>query len=389
VALVVAAARSPHSPRLDSTADLSAGRRTNFIAAEACPMTLPTTLEPIELPARGHSRPAEEHFSWILLALAIPLLTLSTVYVQEQHVGLKFVETVQLARHEAVLNGTAGNPWAYRVLSEYVAEGFLQVAGLLHVPHAVAAGFLAFRLVQNVLLFVFALTFYRLLGLTARESFIGMVLLAYAMTHSLENSDLSFNTYADVTFYLVAGCVVLGEWSQWWLMPISFLAALNRETSLMIPFMPVAALVASWGRNWRAFKQGIRIAVACFLIQLGTLLLLRVMIHPPDLPWQQVWGNEPGWPTLWMNLKNPFTMNQLALTLSVLPLAVLWNFRGLPAWLKGMFWIMVPAWFGIHLTMVYADETRIFLVPAAVVFIPGALYPRDRRHCGSAKMAKP
>lgn len=321
-------------------------------------------------------QPVGERFSWVLLALAILILTFSTVYLQEQKLSLNYIETKQLAHHQDVLNGTAPNPWAYRVLSEYVAEGFIRAASLAHVHRAVVFGFLALRLVQNALLFAVALIFYQLLGLTARESYIGMVLLSYAMTHSLFDSDLSFNTYADVFFYLLAGCVVLAEWSLWWLLPIGFLAALNRETSLFISFFPMASLVGTRGRNWRSFMPRIRIAVVCFVVQVVTLGLLRVIIHPATPTW--LWGNQPGWPTLRMNLTSLLTFTQLALTLSVLPIALLWNFRELPVWLKGVFWIMVPVWFAVHFLMVYADETRLFLVPAALVFIPAALYPRDR-----------
>jgi len=339
------------------------------------------TIEKFEPPLRLQAvpQPARERFSWMLHALTILILTFGTVYIQEQQLTLHYVETYQLARHQAVLNGTSPNPWAYRVLSEYVAEGFIRAASLAHLPHAVAVGFLSLRLVQNALLFAFALIFYRLLGLTARESYIGIVLLSYAMTYSLYHSDLSFNTYADIFFYFLAGCVMLAEWPLWWLLPIGFLAALNRETSLFIAFFPVATLIGNWGRNWRSFTPRIAIAAACFVTQVVTLKFLRVMIHPAALPWSQVWHNQQGWPTLHMNLTSPFTLTQLGLTLSVLPIAAIWNFRGLPAWLRGMFWIMVPAWFAVHFLMVYANETRIFLVPAALVFIPAALYPRNRR----------
>jgi hypothetical protein len=167
------------------------------------------TIETFEPPLRLKAvpRPARDRISWMLHALTILILAFGTVYIQEQKLTLHYVETYQLARHQAVLNGTSPNPWAYRVLSEYVAEGFIRAASLAHLPHAVAVGFLSFRLLQNALLFGFALIFYRLLGLTARESYIGLVLLTYAMTYSLYNSDLSFNTYADIFFYFLAGCV--------------------------------------------------------------------------------------------------------------------------------------------------------------------------------------
>jgi hypothetical protein len=319
-----------------------------------------------------------EGFNWLLLAVTVLILTFGTVYLQEKKLELSYLETTQLERHEAVLNGTAPNPWAYRVLSEYAVEGFIVAAKVAHLPRPVVTGFIVFRLVQNAVIFVTALMFYQLLGLTTRESYIGIVLLSYAFTFSWFHSDLSFNTYSDVFFYLLAGCVVLARWSLWWLVPIGFLAALNRETSLFISFFPVAPLISNWGRNWRSFIPQIRIGALCLVVQVATLKVLRMMIHPANLPWQQMWHNQPGWQTLRMNLTSSVTLELLGLTLTVLPIAVFWNFRGLPAWLKGMFWIMVPAWFAIHMFTVYANETRIFLVPAALIFIPAALYPRNK-----------
>ena len=192
----------------------------------------------------------EARGSWVASALAVLLLTLITVYAQEQSLGIHFIESVQMVRHEAVMTGTSANPWSYRVLSEYVAEAFIRMAAVVTPKHAELVGLLSLRLLQNACLFVLALLFYRRLGLTARESFIGIVVPAYSITHALYNSDLSFNTYSDICFYLFSGWIVLKYGASWWLLPISFLAALNRETSLFISLMPLAQLVAVAGRGW-------------------------------------------------------------------------------------------------------------------------------------------
>jgi hypothetical protein len=335
------------------------------------------TFAQFEIELRDDSQPVREPFSWFFFAAIVLVLTLGTVYVQEQKLGLDYIEAVQLARHQSVLNGSAPNPWAYRVLSEYVAEGFLRAGSAAHVNHSVAVGFLSFRLLQNTLLFGVALIFYSLIGLSTRNSCLGIMMLAYAMTYSLFHSDLSFNTYTDVFFYLIGGCVVLAGWSNWWLVPIGFLAALNRETSLFIPFLPLASLAANKGRGWRSWMPQVKVAGICFLVQITTLVFLRVMIHPANQAWERTWHNRQGWPTLWMNLTSPMTLELIGLTVSVLPILAIWNFRALPVWLKGMFVIMVPAWFVIHFLMIYANETRVFLVPIAVVLIPAALYPRE------------
>jgi hypothetical protein len=67
----------------------------------------------------------------------------------------------------------------------------------------------------------------------------------------------------------------------------------------------------------------------------------------------------------------------LVLTVSILPLLALWKFGRLPDTLKGFFWIVVPVWMIVHLTSALANETRLFLVPVALIVIPAALYRRE------------
>jgi len=83
-----------------------------------------------------------------------------------------------------------------------------------------------------------------------------------------------------------------------------------------------------------------------------------------------------GVPLVMMNLSSQHTLMFLGLTLSILPILTAWDFALLPAFIKGLFWLMVPLWFAVHLSMAPANETRLFLVPVATVLIPGALYYR-------------
>jgi hypothetical protein len=327
----------------------------------------------------GTRRLSSERWKWILDVSAVVFLTLTTVLIQVQKLGisdterLDYIERVQLARHNAVLKGTAPNPWSYRLLSEYISEAFVRAASAIQLPRPVTVGFLSFRILQNLFIFSAALLFYRRIGLTARQSLIGIVLLSYSISHAWYDSDLSFNTYGDICFYLLAACLVLMN-RHVWLLPVSFFAALNRETSLFIPSLLIAALVGSGFKAWRSWVPQISLAVTCFVLQCATLLILRILIHPSH-SWP--WGNVPGWQTLWLNLTSIRTLLLLGLTISILPLATLWNFGSLPAWLKGVFWMMVPVWFIVHLSLAFADETRYFLVPIALVFIPGAMYSRE------------
>jgi len=146
----------------------------------------------------------------------IAILITSTVLLagvgvlwQEQHLGLPYVEGEQLARHRNVLTGSAQNPWRYRVFAEWVAAGFVKSAEILHVPRPVAVGFLGLRLLQNALILVLTFTYYRRLGINRHQALVGVMVLAFAFTHAIDNSDLSFNTYFDVVSYLIAALAVL------------------------------------------------------------------------------------------------------------------------------------------------------------------------------------
>src|SRR6266851_1069865 len=140
----------------------------------------------------------------LIIGLSVVLLAGTTVLWQEQHLGLHYVEGEQWTRHQTVLDGSAPNPWRYRVLAEWMAEGFVRVARMLHTPRPIATGFLGLHLVQNALI---------------------------------------FNTYFDVAFYLLATVLLLDGRVPLFLLVV-VAASLNRETSGFIPLLPLADWIA-------------------------------------------------------------------------------------------------------------------------------------------------
>src|SRR5262249_40146241 len=154
----------------------------------------------------------------------------------------------QLSRHMNVLQGHAGNSWQYRILSTYLVEWLIRGLRNLGIPHPITSGFILFRIFQNTLIFLLAAFYYQKLGLNTYVMLIGLSLLAWGMTHALYDSDLQFNTYSDIIFYLAAGLIILLD-RYAWLIPITGLAALNRETSGLIPFMLIAYGLWTKSRN--------------------------------------------------------------------------------------------------------------------------------------------
>lgn len=295
------------------------------------------------------------------------LFSLLTVYFQEQALGLYYLEAgTQLERHRAVLEGTAPNAWQYRVLSEYLTEGLIVVLNKLGVPHPVAVAFLSFRLLQNWLIFVVAALYYRKLGLNLHVVLIGLSVLAWGMTHALFNSDLQFSNYSEVIFYLAAGLAILARKDQW-IIPITLLAAVNRETCGAIPFM----LLAARAQLTPAFHVPRR-SVVIFLVAssiYGVAFVGLRYVYGLDRPLSGPLG-------LQFFLSHVFSYKawaQMFATLGILPFIAIVTYRRWPPTLKAILWAVVPLWFVIIPLGGGLMETRHYLVPQALVFIPGAL----------------
>ena len=284
---------------------------------------------------------------------------------------MSYLETVQLRRHNAVLNNTAPNPWQYRPLAEWILAASILATRALGVPRPEVTAMLGIRLLQNLLIFGVAANYYWRLGLSFRTVLLGLGILTWGMSHALYNSDLSFSTYFDLLYYLIAGWLIVSGHLKW-ILPLVVVAALNRETSGLIPLMLVGTLVVSRGRAWREQRSRVALAGIGLLLFAAVYLAVRAYFGPRTEPWP--WHYSQGWPLVVHNLSDPDTLMRVALTLNVLPLIAVWRLRTLPRELQGFFWAVVPVWFAVHLAAVLANETRIFLVPFALIFVPAALY---------------
>ena len=57
-------------------------------------------------------------------------------------------------------------------------------------------------------------------------------------------------------------------------------------------------------------------------------------------------------------------------TFGVIPFIILYKFRRFPALLRLWFIAIVPLWFSVHLLTVVTYQTRLFLVPSILIFLP-------------------
>jgi hypothetical protein len=329
-------------------------------------------------------------FSIAFILICVVLFSVLTVYLQVMSLEKPFLyyleQGLQIQRHTAVLDGSAPNPWQYRVLADYLVEGAIRLFQNIDIPHPVASAFVSFRFLQNLLIFGLAYLYYRKLKLSPVHALVGICLLAWGMTYAYYDSDLQFNTYFDIIFYLLAGLLIVVD-KPVWIIPLMLLAALNRETSGLIPFMTLALILPSrrdaglrrersaertvWKKDSK--KQKTVITAAVSLAIFGCIFVgLRLMYPHQEI--SMPYGHAMGLDLLRYNLFRTITWSQLFATLSIVPALALLAYKKWPPVLRIFFWVVVPAWFLIHPFTSVMAETRVFLVPQVLIFIPGALF---------------
>jgi hypothetical protein len=242
-------------------------------------------------------------------------------------------------------------------------------AAWIGVPHAVAVAFIVFRVLQNIPIFASAFFYFRRAGLPAAHAFAGLCMLSWSMLTSLYNSDLSFNTYFDILFFLLAGLAILGR-KPLWILPLSVLAAFNRETGVLIPLMLLAVqLRAAPGKERNA---AVAIGALSLVLNAAVFFGLRIAYGPQEMVLSFV-GLTPGAEVLAYNLFRPLTWVILINMMGIVPLLALFSYPGWRSELKAFFWVVVPVWLLVHAVASIMAECRVFLVPQTMFFIPGAL----------------
>lgn len=303
---------------------------------------------------------------------AVVLLSLLAVFNQVKALGLSWQETHYTARLEAVLHGDAGSPWQYRLLSDAVTVAVYRCLEAVGVPRPVGVAFVGIRIVQNIVLLLLALYLYRLLGIGYYLGLLGAMALAWAMTQTNYNSDLSINLYSENILYLLAAIAVL-RGRALWLPCITLVAALNRETSGLIPCLALAALaplptgvLVPRAKVFQSLTAGLAIYGVVFVLLRLVLGARGWELHPD--------GAVQGWSLFVYNLGFLRSWVHLGATFGILPLLAFAGWRDWPRALQIWCVVLVPVWFVVHFFYGAVAETRLFLVPLVLVFTPGALF---------------
>lgn len=337
----------------------------------------------------------------VAMVFGVVLFSLFTVFMQVQSLGLSYLKTWQLERHHAVLNGTAYGHWQYRLLSAYLVQVVMMVFQACNIPAYPVSAFIAVRVLQNIAIFSMTAVYYRRLGLSRLHVWLGLSLLAWGMTHVFYNSDLQFSTYSDVICYLAAGLLILSK-RYLWIVPLTIMAALNRETSGLIPVMAgMYGYLRTPTSQCEREQDGENFGVEYFR-QIGKTLRSRwqqFLKNEPHLFWVMTfsvcgyliiqWGirvmlgpRTPFYPEgvhfgvdlLVFNLLHLSTWIQLFATVGFIPLLSMYAAHRWPTSLWAFGVTIVPCWFLIHPFFSVMAETRNFLIPQILVFIPGALF---------------
>jgi hypothetical protein len=303
-----------------------------------------------------------------VIAAAIILAAFTTLaYVRAQ--GVAYLSGgAQVKRHEHMIHGCAGNPWQYRVLSAYLLEGLVRLCRLAGASRPYLLAFVTFRFLQDAAIFLAAVMYFKKLGLSLPHAIIGIMILAWGISYSHYHSDLQFSTFFDILFYLLAGSAIISN-AAIWILPITVLGAFNRETSGLIPFMYLAATFAAGPARSRV--KALRFAG--LIIGLYILVFVGLRLAHGHQKLITPASNTPGLALLRYNLLRSITWWQWLATFSLVPFLALLGYRSWPVHLRVFFWVVAPAWYAVHLVAAVMAETRVLLVPQALVSIPGAL----------------
>lgn len=303
-----------------------------------------------------------------LLLTFVVILSVAVVYGQVEDVGFRFVNVQQIKFHQEMLDGVAGNPWQYRILFDFLFVPFRSIFWRLELSNPDATAFITFRFLQALLIFACAGIYYKKLGINTSLNFIGLSILAWGMSNSLYDSELSFNTFFDIAFFLIAAILILDQKFAY-IIPLTIFASLNRETSILIPILLVTSAIFGVQDASRRKKSLVLsgIALVIFLI-----VFFALRLYYGEQPLITAGGNYPGLDTLSFNLFRWVTWGQVFLTLGIIPILAVLSYKFYPQDLRIFFWTIVPAWLIVHAFAAILAETRILLVPQALVFIPAA-----------------
>jgi len=243
--------------------------------------------------------------------------------------------------------------------------------------------FIFLRFVEHLFIFFLAWKLWAAFVKNKWLIFLGINFLALALGNAVTAADLSFNTYMDIILYLLTANIIVYNRDARWLIPITILAAFNRETGILIPALYFISKTGFTDFSFKKFnfkdiifpkKETWYFVIILYIIFISIFIGLRWYYgYQP----QQTWKARAGLPMLKLNLLSAAGVKaymELIGTFGVIPLIILYKFKSFPHLLKKWFIFLVPVWFAVHYVTVVAYQTRLFLVPMVIIILPMILW---------------
>jgi hypothetical protein len=315
------------------------------------------------------------------------------------------------------------NPWQYRILCPLIVEGLywtadhtvyklVEIKGIdlglpgdqsdknpatqnliesLKNPEFIkyTLVFLGFRFLQNVVLIILCFNYFSLFVRNKLLVALGIMISVLFMGNGVVDSDLTFNTYMDITLYILAGIVIVKKLNPLWIILLSVLGSLNRETALFIPVLYFFSnfVWSHWPSVKDLFMRNFKIiGITASAVVLFFVIFISIRAYYGIQP-VSTWRVSAGWPMLKLNLFSSVSIKtymEVYGVMGFLPLWVILIYTKMNAQLKIFFITLVPIWFGIHLVSAIAYQTRLFLVPVLLVLVPAILESIELSYSGKS-----
>lgn len=302
----------------------------------------------------------------VILGISVSVFHATFVLSNEQSM-LSMIKNYGLTKA-----GYVGYPWQYRVGCHWILRGLNAILPAKIITMEMWEGkTITFKYShQNELglrtLFVvgvFLTLCWYLSTLGVKNIIWGLALLTPIFAIAELRAFITPDTYLDNILYLLAGIAVL-RGGSWWIVPLTAIGALNRETACFIPL-----LLLLNARKW----EDVTIASLSMFVFLYIFCYLR-HIFPPQFP--VVKEHHPGIHTLVSQFTDPLNWSTAVCFLApllVYPWRAWW---GMDRRLRNMTLVMF-SYFVFMLFLAPMREMRSYLNPMLLSIIPGILLARE------------
>jgi hypothetical protein len=326
---------------------------------------------------------------WFVITLGLIFMSLYPVYKNYLYGG----GYVQYDRHIMWLNKESGffNPWQYRILCPLLIEFIYQTLNpiIQNIPvihdRMIAVNiekqsytliFFGFRFIQNLIIYLLSARYFKHFISSKPLLYLGLMFICLFMGNALHSSDFSFNNYMNIILLIWTCIVILEKKAGWWIVVLCILGALNRETSLVIPMIYLCSQIDF--KNFKIPQKALLQTVVGLFFFAGIFIAIRLYFgYRPSVFYM-------AHPGIDMIINNLFSFRGIQTwmewvgTFAMLPILCFYFYKNSHSFLKLLSVVLLPVWFSAHLILVVGWETRYYLIPCFLVFIPMALSGTER-----------